>query len=81
LSPSHICHLTHGKIVLDVIYRRLGGNQSQSVCCGEEKNILFLPEFEPQFPGYPVSAVIASRTALFQLPQEERAASIFKVEE
>jgi hypothetical protein len=58
----------------------LRGNQSRSVRCGEEKDIMPLPEFEPQFPGYPGSSLIASRTELFQLPQKERAASIFKVE-
>jgi hypothetical protein len=37
---------------------RLCGNQSQSACCGEKKNILPLTGIELRFPGRPESGLI-----------------------
>jgi hypothetical protein len=44
------------------LYRRLGGLQSWSECCGEEKNSQSLSGIEPQNPDRPVHKLVALQT-------------------
>jgi hypothetical protein len=46
------------------LYWRLGGPQRQSGCYGEEKNLLPLPEIEPEFLGCPAHSLVAIPTAI-----------------
>jgi hypothetical protein len=55
---------TRGKSTEYLLNRRLGVPWSQYGCCGEEKNILFLPGIEPQpFSLYPVAIPTVAVTA------------------
>jgi hypothetical protein len=48
-TPRPLC--PQGKSPRYPLCRRLGGSKSRSRRCGEEKNLLPLPEIEPRFPG------------------------------
>jgi hypothetical protein len=56
-----------GETVCYPFSRRLGGSQSWTECCGEEKNVLLLPEIEPQFLGHPACSLVIILTELSQL--------------
>jgi hypothetical protein len=49
------------------LYRRLGGPQSRSGLCGEEKNVLSLPGIEPRLLSRPACSLVAIPTELARL--------------
>jgi hypothetical protein len=51
-----------GESPLYLVGRGLGGPQSRSELCVEEKNLLFLARIRPRFFGYPAHTLIGIPT-------------------